>query len=156
MQRLIAVLAISLAAAVVDASPVQSQAVSALRTGVRIEVTPVTGKTTTGWFSSVMDDSLSFVIDDAAASREKVSLADLRLVRMSQGRSHARGAGRGALLGLLAGALGGGLIGAFSDTHASNCFPFCSRSGQVIVGTMGGGALGLVGGLVFGAAQGIE
>ena len=87
MQRLILIFAIMLALP----QPADAQQVAALRKGLRIEVTPLSGKIQTGRIMSVRNDSLFYAASGVSsrAIRESdassVAFADVKSVRVIGG-----------------------------------------------------------------------
>src|SRR5258708_35470015 len=89
MQRLILILAIMIALAHCS----DAQEVSALRAGVRVEVTCMTGKPQTGRIMSVRNDSVFYApagvslrsISESGAT--SLAFADVKSVRVSHGRN---------------------------------------------------------------------
>ena len=131
-----------------------AQQTEALKQGIRIEVTPVRGKASTGVFGSVTSDTLKFVRDDASGSRATLALADVRSVRVSAGRSHGRGFLRGALIGTGVGIVTGAIIGA--ATYSRPDFFVQNRNESAAFGGFLLGLGGLIAGSAYGALAGTE
>ena len=153
--------------------PGAAQSLNALRQGVRIEVTPVHGKSQRGTLISLKTDSL-FYAPDRSASADGLTknsvvlgLVDVRTVRVSRGRSALAGALSKGLLGTGIGILSGAILGAASyseskPTCAANsyfcigCIVICSRGQAAGLGGVLGGGVGLVAGSIYGATHGNE
>ena len=131
-----------------------AQQTAALMQGIRIEVTPIRGKTGTGTFRSITADTLKFVRDDATASRAALPLAQVRSVRVSTGQSHSRGFLKGALFGTGIGIATGGLIGGISYSRPD--FFVRSRTESAAFGGFMLGVAGLAIGSIYGALAGSE
>lgn len=145
MPRLISVFCLGLALPLTAVA----QQIGELQQGIRIEVTPVSGKTSRGSFRSASSDSLVFVRDDARGSRVVLALDEVQSVRVRSGRSHGRGFLKGALIGTAMGVVSGAIIGAASYTRPD--FFVRSRNESAV---LGGAFLG-IGGLVVGSVVGV-
>ena len=153
MQKLIFLLAV----ASTVPQPAVAQAVSALHQGVRLEVTPRNGKPQTGTLMLLRNDSLFYEPGAAGAHVGSFAFADVRLVRVSRGRSALAGALTKGLIGTGIGMLTGALIASAAWSEESTDF-FCggSRGACAAFGGVIGGPVGLVAGTIYGAAHGNE
>jgi len=161
MQRLIPILAIMIALP----RPSGAQEANALRAGVRVEVTRVSGKPQTGRFMVIRNDSLFYAPTSVAlhsvSERDaaSVALADVKSVRVSRGQSRATsaltkgflGAGVGALIGAL---IGGSMYTEQTSTSGWGCFAICSRGASAALVGGFGGVVGLISGSIYGATHG--
>ncbi len=161
MQRLILTLAIVLAVP----PRIQAQEANALRRGIRVEVTRVSGKPQTGRFMVIRNDSLFYAPTSVAlrsvSERDaaSVAFADVKSVRVSRGQNRATsaltkgflGAGVGALIGAL---IGGSMYTEQTSTSGWGCFAICSRGAAAALVGGFGGVVGLVSGSIYGASHG--
>lgn len=137
---------------VVVPSIASAQSVGALKVGARIEVTPTRGVASTGAFSSAANDSLSFVRNDATATRVLLPFGQIKALRVSNGRSRLRSAGRGALIGSLVGVGVGVVSGATTSLKPrGDCFLDCTRSQAMTFAGIFFGGVGAIGGTIYGA-----
>ena len=136
--------------------PGVAQTASALRQGVRIEVTTVNAKSRSGTLMALTSDSLFFA-PGARAQLASLAFADIKSVKVSRGRNHILGAVTKGLVGAGIGSLAGGLIAAATWKEESMDF-FCggSRGACAAFGVMMGGGFGLATGTLYGAIQGNE
>jgi hypothetical protein len=149
---------IILLVAVISGTPqlTRAQDFNALRQGARIDVTPFTSKHQVGTLILVTGDSL-FYTPEGREQSKSIALSKLRLIKVSQGRSHSSGALRGFIIGTLVGAAGGATIAAATWKEDSMDF-FCggSRGACAAFGAGMGGVFGLATGTLFGALAGTE
>ena len=159
MQRLIALLPLLL----VVPHPADAQDANALRNGVRIEVTPLKGKSATGRLLLVRTDSLFYspaghsAVSMSQSGVSSIALADVKSVRVSRGHNHLLGLLTKGLIGTAIGAGGGALFGAatWSESDTGDFFLSSRNSSAAIFGFLGGAA-GLVVGSIYGVTQGNE
>lgn len=143
-----------------------AQAMNALQQGARIEVTPIRGKARTGNLMSLEKDSLFYSFGGSVKSDEpgnnhtaSLALAEVKSVRVSRGRNHVIGLLTKGLLGTAVGVATGSLLGAATYNAADNrnsdgfCL-VCTRGQNAALAGFIGGALGLVGGSVYGGITG--
>ena len=158
MQRLIPILAIMIALP----RPSYAQEANALRAGVRVEVTSVTGKTRTGRIMSVRNDSVFYApagVSSRAISESDASsfaFADVKSVRVSRGRNAFTGALSKGLIGTGIGILSGMAFGTLFFRDPDGCTMICGTGVHAAAGGVIGGAFGLIGGVIYGAANGGE
>ena len=159
MQRLTSLFAVLLAVPLAA----HAQETNALRNGVRLEITPINGKTQKGRLMAVRNDSLYYapsgvaqrsISESAAAS---VAFADVKSVRVSRGRNVLLSAFVHGLIGTAIGAGTGALIAAATWSEKSNDF-FCggSRGACAAFGGVVGSPLGLIAGTIYGLATGYD
>jgi hypothetical protein len=142
--------------------PAVAQAANALRQGVRIEVTPVHGKSQTGMLMSLRNDSLFYAPDGAqvratlARGAAPLAFADVKSVRVSRGRNVLLGVLTKGLIGTGIGAGTGAIFGAAILRDPENCDMFCGAGVRAAVVGVYGAAIGLIVGSIYGAGHGNE
>jgi hypothetical protein len=158
MQKLIALLPLLLAVP----HSADAQDTNALRAGVRVEVTSVSGKTRTGRIMSVRNDSVFYApagVSSRAISTSDASsfaLADVKSVRVSTGRNAFAGAVSKGLIGTGIGILSGMAFGMLVFRDPQGCSMICGTGVHAAAGGVIGGAFGLIGGVIYGASSGGE
>ena len=150
MQKIILVLVLVSAVS----RPLSAQTVDALRRGVRIEVVPIHGKSQTGTFLSLKNDSLFYKSDESEGAIDVntgatlLTLADVQSIRVSRGRSSGGSASR--VVGSAAGTVVGAIVGLALGMRANS--PMTGWA----VGSVLGTGIGFLGGSMYGARRGTE
>jgi hypothetical protein len=157
MKRLILALVVMLAVS----QTVDAQEVNALRKGVRVEITPMSGKSESGRIMSIRNDSLFYApngvsvrsISESGAT--SLAFADVKSVRVSHGRNVLLSVIVKGLLGTAIGAGSGAILGAATWHHNTDFFTYSRGAATAFYGILGG-AGGLIVGTIYGAGNGYE
>jgi hypothetical protein len=140
---------------------VDAQEVNALRKGVRVEITPMSGKSQTGRIMSIRNDSVIYAPNGVSArsiserGATSLAFADVKSVRVSHGRNVLLSVVVKGLLGTAIGAGSGAVLGA-ATWHPNTDFFTYSRGGAAATYGILAGAGGLVVGMIYGAGNGFE
>ena len=151
MQKIAFVLVLSCAVS----RPVPAQAVDALRQGVRIEVVPIQGKSQTGTFLSLRNDSLFYESDgsagavDATTGATWLALTAIKSIRVRRAQNSRNNAISGEIVGSALGTIIGAVAGLFIGGQYAN-----SPVTGWTVGAVAGGGLGFLGGSRYDAKRG--